>query len=377
MPGPAEARRHILHVFSTFAVGGPQTRFVALANAWQRRYRHTILAMDGDYAAANGLNHDVAFALEAMPVVRTGGISLANVRRARGILRRVRPDLLVTYNWGTIEWSLADWPRIAPHVHIEDGFGPDESPERQNWRRVIVRRLLLSHCDRIIVPSHVLYNVATRRWRLPSRRVLHLPNGIDCDRFDVPPDAPLVASLGLEGGGPVVGTVAALRREKNLGRLIRVFAAQPRELGARLVIVGDGPDRDVVRDEVTRCKVADRIVLPGAIANPERILGCFDVFALTSDTEQMPNSILEAMSAGRAIVATDVGDLKRMVAPENAPFIVSCPPETGLVEALRRLLGDGALRAQIGAANRRHVRSHYQLAAMVEQYDAVFSACTT
>lgn len=374
MPDPAEGQRHLLHVFSTFAVGGPQARFVSLANALKRRFRHTVLAMDGNYAAAAGLDKDLDVAMATMPVVKSGGISLANLRQARDVLRRVRPDLLVTYNWGTIEWALVDWPRPkVPHIHAEDGFGPDESATRQNWRRVLMRRLLLRQCERIIVPSHVLYDLAIGGWRLPGKRVMLVPNGIDCDRFAVPPDGALIASLGLAGDGPVIGTVSALRPEKNLKRLVRVFAALPREAGARLVIVGGGPEQDALAAEAARLGVADRVVMAGAMANPERILGRFDLFALTSDTEQMPNSVLEAMAAGLAVVATDVGDIKRMVVPENLPFIVPCEPEPAITEALLRLLRDRARRAEIGAANQRHVRAQYRLETMVERYAALDS----
>jgi L-malate glycosyltransferase len=376
MSDPAESPRHLLHVFSTFAIGGPQTRFVAMANGLKRRYRHTVLAMDGNYAAAEGLSKDIDCSIATMPVVKSSGISLSNLRHARGLLRKIRPDLLVTYNWGTIEWSLANWPRaFAPQIHIEDGFGPGESPTQQIWRRVIVRRILLSQCARVVVPSHVLHDLAIRQWRLPPQLVMYLPNGIDCDRFADPPDRALLAALGLDKDGPVVGTVAALRQEKNLKRLIRVFAALPKELGVRLVIVGDGPERNALSDGAASLGAAHRVVMAGALASPERILGRFDVFALTSDTEQMPNSILEAMSAGLPIVATDVGDLKQMVAPENAPFVLPCDPETGLSDALLCLLRDSEQRKQIGARNRTHVRSHYPLTAMIERYDALFSDC--
>jgi glycosyltransferase involved in cell wall biosynthesis len=374
MPEPARTPRHLLHVFSTFAVGGPQTRFVTLANGSKQRYRHTILAMDGNYAAAAGLGKDVDCSLSTMPVVKTASISPANVRHARRLLRDLRPDLLVSYNWGTIEWSLANWPfPFAPHIHIEDGFGPDESPTRQNWRRVVMRRLLLSQCERIVVPSHVLHDLAVARWRLRPERVLYLPNGIDCDRFAAPPDPALLATLGLDKDGLVVGTVSGLRPEKNLKRLVRVFAALPRDLDARLVIVGDGPERDALNEEAVRLGIAHRVVMAGALANPERILGRFDVFALTSDTEQMPNSILEAMSAGLPVVATDVGDIRQMVAPDNAAFIVPRESETEFTDALLRLLRDGVQRAKIGDNNRQRVRSEYRLQAMIDRYDALFS----
>jgi L-malate glycosyltransferase len=376
MAEPTASPRHLFHVFSSFAVGGQQTRFVTLANALQRKYRHAVLAMDSDYAAAQGLSEQVDFSIVQMPVVKGMGISAANLRHARRLLRRLRPDLLVTYNWGAIEWSLANWPlRFARHVHIEDGFGPDEAPERQNWRRVAVRRLLLSRCAQVVVPSAVLHDLAIERWRLPRDVVIHLPNGVDCDRFAAPPDHALLAAHGLDSGGLVIGTVAPLRPEKNLKRLIRAFAALPAELGVRLVIVGGGPEREALEAESARLAVARRVVLTGALPNPEKLLGRFDVFALASDTEQMPNSVLEAMSAGLPIVATDVGDLKRMIAPENRDFIVPREREAELSAALLRLLGDRQQRTRIGQSNRDHVRSHYQLRVMVARYDALFSAC--
>ncbi len=86
----AKAPRHLLHVFSTFAVGGPQTRFVSLANTLNSKYRHTVLAMDGNHEAAAGLDRQLDCTFENMPVVKSGGISVANLRNARDVLRRLQ-----------------------------------------------------------------------------------------------------------------------------------------------------------------------------------------------------------------------------------------------------------------------------------------------
>jgi L-malate glycosyltransferase len=372
MSARADRPPHLLHVFSTFGVGGPQTRFVSLVNALGRKYRHTVLAMDARHDAAAGLSGDVDCVFATMPVVKTAGISIANLRHARHLLRAVRPDLLLTYNWGTIEWSLANF--VAPHwpqIHIEDGFGPDESPTQQNPRRILTRRLLLARADAIVVPSYTLLDVATRMWRL--KRVNHVPNGIDCERFARPTDDALLAALGIDGPGPVVGTVAGLRPEKNLRRLLHIFAALPAERGARLVIVGDGPERALLAETAAQLGIAQRVVLTGALANPERVLARFTVFALTSDTEQMPNSVLEAMAAGLPVLASDVGDLKRILAPDNAAFVLPRDDLGRLTQALDRLICDQAVAAAIGRANRAHVLSHYSLAAMVARYEALFA----
>lgn len=367
----AEASPHLLHVFSTFAVGGPQTRFVSLVSALSPRYRHTVLAMDGNYAASKIIDPGVECKFVEMPVAKGMGISLSNIGNARRMLRSLRPNLLCTYNWGTIEWSLANmYFPVCPQIHIEDGFGPDESPQRQHRRRVFLRRLTLSRVSAVVVPSHVLEDVALRVWKLPRERVIYLPNGIDCDRFSGIPDENLVRQLGIENA-LVIGTVAALRPEKNLKKLVRAFAGISFS-GARLVIVGDGSERAAIENEAGELGVSSRVLFTGALAEPERILGRFDVFALSSNTEQMPNAVLEAMAAALPICATDVGDVKQMAAVENAPFIVPVDDEAGFVKALMALLENPDLRARIGKANRERARAEFNLNLMVSRYDALF-----
>jgi len=94
----------------------------------------------------------------------------------------------------------------------------------------------------------------------------------------------------------------------------------PRDIDARLLIVGEGPERELILACARDRGVAERVILTGAIDQPERLLGRMDVFALSSDTEQMPYSVLEAMAAGLPLVTTDVGDVKRMLAEDNAPL---------------------------------------------------------
>jgi len=370
----AQPLLHLVHVFPTFTVGGVQHRIIRVAKALRGKYRHTVIALDGNFEAAAGLEDDPIFSFEAIPVVKSAFISLRNLVRARETLRRLQPDLLLTYNWGAVEWALANRaPKFCRHLHLESGFGPDESPEHQLWRRAKARRLLLSQCDRIVVPSLVLHDIVTRVWQLSPDKVRYLPNGVDCSRFAKGPDNDIVAALGIPSSAVVVGTVAALRREKNLLRLLRVFAALPRDLDAQLVIVGDGPERTALAQAAASLDVSSRVVFAGAMANPERILPRFDVFALTSDTEQMPNSVLEAMAAGLAVAATDVGDVRRMLAPENADFVVPVDDEAAMTHGLLRLLRDRTLSVRIGRANQERVRREYALEHMVERYDALFS----
>jgi glycosyltransferase involved in cell wall biosynthesis len=379
MPSGRGTVLHLAHVFPSFAVGGQQVRFVTLANALRDRYRHTVLAMDGNLTCRDLL--DGAVDCHALPLNarKSSGLSIENLVRFRRHLARLRPDLLLTYNWGSTEWALVNrWRPVCPHLHFEDGFGAEESGERQLRRRVLFRRLALTGpTTRVVVPSTTLRRIALDVWRLDPERVLYIPNGIDCARFAQPPEASAAARIGRREDDLVIGTIGALRPEKNFGRLIRALAALPAKgRPPRLVVVGGGPERSALETLARDCGVADRVLFTGPIERPEGVLGLFDLFALSSDTEQMPYTILEAMAAGLPIVATDVGDVKAMVAAENRPFVVPKDDPARFVQALDRLLSAPGDRRRLGAANQQRARETFDQRAMIATYDGLFAAMT-
>ena len=296
----------------------------------------------------------------------------ANVLNAYTVLRRLNPALLVTYNWGAIEWALAAALAKVTYVHVVDGFGPEEA-EGQLTRRVLFRRVALARCSQVIVPSKTLVQLARDVWRLPANRITQIPNGIDVERFGGPPDALLLSALGIERDRLIVGTVAALRPEKNITRLLRAFAQIKDKVKVSLVIVGDGAERLALKSQALAMGLSDTVIFTGPVEDPARLLGAFDVFALSSDTEQMPISVLEAMAARLPMLGVDVGDVKEMVSPENRPFIVK-RDSSALAVALLDLLSDGANRSRIGAANKQRVRKDYTLDRMVRSYTELYQA---
>ncbi len=358
----------LLHVFSTFAVGGPQARFITISAALGLKYRHLIVSMSGRTEASKLLARDLDFGLVAARNVPKD--PLGNILAFARQLRELKPDLLVTYNWGALEWAIANrfGPRL-PHVHIEDGFGPDEAVKRLQ-RRVWLRRVGLKHSNAIIVPSRNLERIALEEWRFPRKQIVYLPNGVDLSRFGTPPVAAAPVFV-RQPGELVVGTCAALRPEKNLAQLIRAFAACGAP-DARLVICGEGPERPALEAAAVAAGIADRVSFTGFLARPELALGGFDVFAMSSDTEQMPLGLLEAMAAGLPAVATDVGDCKPIVAESNRPFIVSAGDQAALAGALGTLLASQSLRARLGADNRARAKREFALDKMIDAYDRLF-----
>ncbi len=354
----------LLHIFPSFAIGGQQRRMALLANALPG-YTHEIVALDGDYDAASLFAEGVNWQKCDITLARTAFLHLGNRRELRRLLTERRPDLLCTYNWGSIEAAFANCLPLlgrpfVPQVHFEDGFGPDETATSQKKQRVLARRLLLSHAH-VVVPSAVLREVALRQWQIACSRLNFIPNGVDVARF-----TPSVR----EEGSLLIGSVGALRAEKNIGRLLRCFA-QSDLLDAELMIVGEGPERARLEAEA-QSGSPPQVYFAGQEADPAPRYADFDIFALSSDTEQMPFGVLEAMASGLPVVSTDVGDVKKMVAPENHPYIIPLTDERGYAKALKTLAKEPALRHKIGRANREKVEREYSLDKMINTYDQFF-----
>jgi glycosyltransferase involved in cell wall biosynthesis len=360
-------RRHVLHVFPSFGIGGVPLRIVRLINHFGPGLRHTVVALDNDFRAADGLSPTLDVRLLRFEQRRSG--FARRVSAIGGELRRLRPDLLVTYNWGAIEWAAAN--RIfagLSHVHIEAGFSRREA-DRQLRRRVLFRRWALRGCARVIVPSRTLEDVARRVWKLPAAQVMLIPNGVDLDRFADPAQAKGAVARG--PGEIVIGTVAPLRPEKNIGRLLRAFAALDRTLATRLVIAGDGEERPYLEQLAAQLGIGQRVVFTGRVA-PETVLGSLDIFAMSSDTEQMPNALLEAMAASRPVVSVDVGDIGVILGAASREFVVPRDDPAAFVAALDKLVRDPARRERLGRENRRRVTELFGQDRMFAAYSAIF-----
>lgn len=362
---------HLVHVFSTFAPAGPQVRTTKLIAHCGARARHTILAMDGRTDArellAPGL--DVRF-VPAPPKAGT----LATVPRMRAVLRELAPELVLTYNFGAIDSVIAARMLGIRVVHHEDGFLPDEA-HGLKLRRSWMRRACLRGDVDVVVISANLQRIARETWGIAERRLHFVPNGLELARFE-PRDGALAlrASLGISPNALVVGAVGHLRPEKNVPRLLRAVASCARAHDVHVLLVGDGPERARIEELARAPELAGRVHCVGYQADPRPQYRAMDVFALTSDTEQMPIALLEAMASALPVVATEVGDVRAMVPDAAREFIVSLGADcdAALASALARLATDAALRARLGALGRARVAEHFSFATMAARYEALY-----
>ena len=342
-----------------------------LMNVFGDAAEHVVLsAMPGRLSAREAIDRKVrvAFPDDAPPLVGAPGpLRLARLARyMRGF------DLVLTYNWGAFDAVMAK--RVyggPPLVHHEDGFNEDEA-QALKPKRNLYRRIGLKAAHKLVVPSERLEKIARREWKQPPERIERIANGIPAARFKAGPSQEIPGLVRAEGE-IVVGTVAGLRAVKNLPRLVRAVAAMTAK-NVRLVIVGEGPESERIAAEARACHVGDRLLMPGFLTDPARWIGGFDIFALSSDSEQFPISLIEAMAAGLPAVSTDVGDVAAMLAPDNRPLVVARDDEAAFAAALDSLAERPDLRRAIGRANRERASAEYDEAGMIARYAALYGA---
>jgi glycosyltransferase involved in cell wall biosynthesis len=362
--------RRLLHVFATFDAGGPQVRTVRMLQPLADGWHHHFLALNGRTGAAELLPPTGMVSIESAPP-RAG--SVATTARLLRLLRRIRPDLVASYNWGAIDAAMAARIAAIPFVHHEETVADDERGLAA-LRRDLARRWLLRRARAVVVPSRALRTKASHRWRIPAPRLHHVPNGIDLRDHEPRDGRPaLRARLGIDPRSAVVGFVGHLRPEKGLDRLLHA-CTHVRARDVVLLVVGDGSERAAAAALAGRLGISHRVRFAGHQAHPAEHFRCMDVFALASHREEMPVALLEAMAHALPVVATAVGDVVETLPPEQRRHVVASDalaPEA-MARHLDLLLSGRELRARLGAANRRWTAAQHSHSAMISRYRSIY-----
>jgi glycosyltransferase involved in cell wall biosynthesis len=297
--------------------------------------------------------------------------AVLNLRR---ILRKLaRPAVVHSHNLAALQYAcLARLGTQIRHVHTEHGSNP-------HWRGVRNRirgRVLFRLADRVVAVSETTARSLTERYGLSERRIWTVPNGVA--PFAAPGPAEtgrLREELGLRGRTPVIGSIGRLGYVKGYDRLVGAFSGiLPEYPGAMLVLVGDGPERQALSEQVAGLGLQDRVVFAGTRSDARRLYGLLDLFVLPSRSEGLSLSLLEAMCAGCPVAATDAGE-SRSVLRDGRYGRVLPPDEAGwpsaIGDALRSASSDDG-RAKTLAA-RTHAMANYSLAACVAAYERLYS----
>ncbi len=290
--------------------------------------------------------------------------------RLRQVFRAYKPDIIHTHRIALRYALLAGLGRQEVIVHTvhsapETGDGP--------VGRTILRIAARNGVTLVAVGDEIGRSVARTCPRTGNVRVI--PNGIALDRSSTRnvPSGAIRKQLGIPPDAFVVVNVARLNYPKNQKMLIEALAG----LGDRVppvhaLIVGEGPHRSDLETLVARCGLTGRVHFLGQRDDVPALLHASDVFALTSEWEGNPLSVMEAMAAGLPVLATRVGSIPELVEEEVSGLLVSPGDVAGLSAGLSRLQQSPALLAGMGAHAALRARSRFGLDRMVSSYEELY-----
>ncbi|MDK2767653.1 MAG: glycosyltransferase family 4 protein [Sphingomonas sp.] len=363
---------NILHLHSSFDLGGKEARAVRLMNAFGDRAKHVIVSgVDGAYGARDAIAKGVRYEIAQNPPPLTGKPSVARYEAIAKFMARF--DLVLTYNWGAIDGVMARRvfsKNMPPVIHHEDGFNSDEA-FRLNRVRNMYRRIALTAAHGLVVPSHKLESIAYQVWKQPMARIHRISNGIDVAAYGRKPDPKAIPGFKRLPGHVVVGTLAGLRPVKDIPMLVRAVGGMKTK--AQLVIVGEGPDREAIEDTIANMGMEKQVLLAGFLPDPHKYMGLFDIFALSSKSEQQPIAVMEAMAAGLPIASTPVGDVAKMVHSDNVVTISKDWNPVHLRDRIELLAAHPDVRRAAGKANQVRARELFDETAMIAAYARLYA----
>lgn len=234
------------------------------------------------------------------------------------------------------------------------------------------RWLYRSATNHVVTTGEVLRQQVIRETGLAPDRVTSIPTGVDLGLFTPGDRMEARLSLGLPAGVFLVGIVATLRSWKGHRFLVDAIAGIG-DPGVRLAIVGDGPGRDNLRQQVDALGMGARVLMPGQQHDVVPWLRAMDVFALPSyANEGVPQAIIQAMACGLPVVSTSAGAIGEVVVPGVTGLMVAPQDAASLRNAIEQLRADDNLRRRLSDAGLRHVRAHHGLEPMLDHMEALF-----
>ncbi|MFG0335426.1 MAG: glycosyltransferase [Maioricimonas sp. JB049] len=369
-----ENKLRVAYMVRTFNTGGLERCIARLANHLDReRFEPMVICLRKSGSAADWIERDDVPILELNQ--RDGNDPLA-LRRLARLLREQRVDVVHSHNWGTlVETAIARrWAGVPVHVHTEHGQGlhADQKGLKKKLRTA-VERWAFNRASQIVICAESVRTPIHQRNGFPADRMLFVPNGVE-DPAEVPvtaAPAQLRQQLGIPADAIVVGSLGRLAEVKDFATAIESIAVlRGRGNNVHLVLVGDGPEEQNLRSLSEQLGIAAYVHFPGRQSQVADWLRMFDVYVNSSRSEAMSMGILEAMAAGRPIVATDVGD-NRLLVDGAAPCgeIARFASAEGLAAALTdacpqiKTLSDNA---------RRRYASEYSIGLMVQRHADIY-----
>jgi len=365
-------RYRVLHVLANLGgAGGAERMVVHIARGLNsQRFEPAVVAYSGRFGS------DLEHALEAAGIKtwfldKGPGFGWRTFGRLHRVFSEFRPDIVHTHVH-VMRYALPSLLYFKPRlmVHTVHNISEQEIEPRARWLQRLAYR-------RGVVPVAVAREVAVsleRLYGIGGCRVVW--NCIPTNLYASPetPRAIWRAKHGFSQEDILFICVARFAAQKNHALLLNAFAKGPASDGrAHLVLAGEGALRARLQRQVNELGLTSRVHFLGLRRDIPDVLGASDIFALSSDWEGNPLSVIEAMAAGLPIVSTDVGGVPELLQDGKEGFVVEPGRAEQLSEAMMVLLNNAGLRRAMGTAASTRAKEKFDVSAMVKAYEELYS----
>lgn len=364
--GTPAAPLRVMHVLFRLQAGGMEYGVIKVVNGLDRaRISNSICSTTPADAVKKLLRRDVRL----YECHRRPGNDPSLVVQLYRVFRRERPHIVHTHAWGTLCEGLlaARLARVPVVVHGEHGT-LQLKPYQARLQRLMWRR-----ADRVLSVSSRLAERMADGTGFPLERITVIRNGVDLSRFQACDRAEARRALGLPERGLIVGTAARLVPVKDQANLLNAFKRLADE-GVEFtgVIAGDGPLRAELDAQAAALGIQARVRFLGHVPAVERVYASLDIFVLSSKSEGLSNTILEAMASRVAVVATRVGGADELVEDGASGLLVPPQDPAALADAIGWLVRDDDVRESMSAAGRRRALTRFALDRMLREYKDLY-----
>ncbi|MEW6126328.1 MAG: glycosyltransferase [Acidobacteriota bacterium] len=352
-------------VWSLVAGGSEMYAYTVAANLNAERFSSSLCAIDKGGALEPEIRRK---AIPYFVMNRRNGLDFALMWRMYRLLKSQRIRVIHTHHFNQLFYSVIGAKLTGARiVHMEHSI---EYLKSKKFRLAL--KFLSFFCDKVMAIGNDGLTVLKEQVGIHPRKLEIVRAGVDPAIYAEEKKQARQA-LGLNADAKIIAIIARLFPEKNHLLLLAAFAEVVRRLSnAQLLIVGDGTEQKIIEEKINELHLTASVQMLGVRRDVPRILAAADVFALSSDREGLPIAVLEAMAAGKPVVATAVGDLPMVVKDGETGRLVPPKNSQAFADALCEILSDSDLASKMGA-NARRASENYSLRAMIEKFEKLYS----
>ena len=315
--------------------------------------------------------------------ILSGPLFVADIRKILGVLVALFQDLAIdivhahladSILLGILAAGRAKGPKVCATIHSIILNERSARWDVRKWCSESILPRVLPRADRIVTVSQEVARAAAGQLKIPSERLLTIPNGIDGSRFKRKRDVNTMRQqLDLPTDKVILVSVGRLRREKGFPVLLSALKHIPQEQRPFTIILGDGPDKMDLHRLTTQYGLTESVRFLGNRTDVAEYLQASDLFAMSSLWEGLPIALLEAMACGLPVIVTRVGGNPEVVEEDRSGILVPPGDDESLAQAILRLVNDPAKRARLSKAAYERIESKFGLKSFIEAHENMYA----